>query len=295
MQTLVCFSQPQPAHTLVDYLSSQRISSIIEHSDDHYCVMLEHADDYTQAKTIAAHYIDAPHDPRYQAASWESQHSGALLGNNGKGVFNQALRDSLQPMVAQVRQYPLTYVMLLINIVIFALMNLSYASSLWVNSHLFIVPLNELGQTSQWWRLLTPNLLHFSVLHIAFNLLWWWILARPIERYLGKLSLLITFVIISLSANLGQLYVDGPNFGGMSGVVYGLLGFTWWLGWLKPQWGFTVQPQIIGFMLVWLVIGYADVLFVSMANTAHTLGLVSGCLLAVVWTQLSRFGSTSAR
>jgi len=214
--------------------------------------------------------------------------------------INQASKQSTQRWLqspntlAQLRLFPLTYLILAINLLIFGLMSVSYETRLWVDSNLFIVPLNELQQTAQWWRLLTPDFLHFSVLHIAFNLLWWWILARPIEQYLGKISLLITFVVISLSANIGQLYVDGPNFGGMSGVVYGLLGFTWWLGWLKPQWGFKVQPQIVGFMLVWLVIGYADVLFVSMANTAHTLGLVSGCLLALLWSVLgSQFSSQS--
>ena len=292
MQMLVCFNRPQPAHMLMDYLTAQRISSIVREVDGQFCVELEHAADLDTAKSITQHFIDAPNDPRYQAASWDN-------GSVDKRI-NEASKQSTQRWLqspntlAQLRLFPLTYLILAINLLIFGLMSVSYETRLWVDSNLFIVPLNELQQTAQWWRLLTPDFLHFSVLHIAFNLLWWWILARPIEQYLGKISLLITFVVISLSANIGQLYVDGPNFGGMSGVVYGLLGFTWWLGWLKPQWGFKVQPQIVGFMLVWLVIGYADVLFVSMANTAHTLGLVSGCLLALLWSVLgSQFSSQS--
>ena len=292
MQMLVCFNRPQPAHMLMDYLTAQRISSIVREVDGQFCVELEHAADLDTAKSITQHFIDAPNDPRYQAASWDN-------GSVDKRI-NEASKQSTQSWLqspntlAQLRLFPLTYLILAINLLIFGLMSVSYETRLWVDSNLFIVPLNELQQTAQWWRLLTPDFLHFSVLHIAFNLLWWWILARPIEQYLGKISLLITFVVISLSANIGQLYVDGPNFGGMSGVVYGLLGFTWWLGWLKPQWGFKVQPQIVGFMLVWLVIGYADVLFVSMANTAHTLGLVSGCLLALLWSVLgSQFSSQS--
>lgn len=292
MQMLVCFNRPQPAHMLMDYLTAQRISSIVREVDGQFCVELEHAADLDTAKSITQHFIDAPNDPRYQAASWDN-------GRVDKRI-NQASKQSTQRWLqspntlAQLRLFPLTYLILVINLLIFGLMSVSYETRLWVDSNLFIVPLNELQQTAQWWRLLTPDFLHFSVLHIAFNLLWWWILARPIEQYLGKISLLITFVVISLSANIGQLYVDGPNFGGMSGVIYGLLGFTWWLGWLKPQWGFKVQPQIVGFMLVWLVIGYADVLFVSMANTAHTLGLVSGCLLALLWSVLgSQFSRQS--
>ena len=43
-----------------------------------------------------------------------------------------------------------------------------------------------------------------------------------------------------------------------------------------------ISKPIIGFLLFWLVLGYVDVLPVNMANTAHLLGLVSGCLLAAV-------------
>lgn len=292
MQMLVCFNRPQPAHMLMDYLTAQRISSIVREVDGQFCVELEHAADLDTAKSITQHFIDAPNDPRYQAASWDNGRVDKRINEASKQSTQRWLQSP--NTLAQLRLFPLTYLILAINLLIFGLMSVSYETRLWVDSNLFIVPLNELQQTAQWWRLLTPDFLHFSVLHIAFNLLWWWILARPIEQYLGKISLLITFVVISLSANIGQLYVDGPNFGGMSGVVYGLLGFTWWLGWLKPQWGFKVQPQIVGFMLVWLVIGYADVLFVSMANTAHTLGLVSGCLLALLWSVLgSQFSSQS--
>mgnify|MGYP001025511819 FL=1 len=287
MFTLVCFSSPQPAYTLVDYLSSQHISGVVSKSEEQYCVELVNEADMAQAQIITAHFINAPHDPRYQAASWDNDNHQLYTSRSGNNssIFNRLFNRQSK---SQLTRYPLTYLIMLVNIVVFGMMIVSIETRLWVDSRLFIAPLHELQQTGQWWRLLTPNFLHFSGIHITFNLLWWWILARPIEQHLGKISLVITFLIISFSANIGQLYVDGPNFGGMSGVVYGLLGFTWWLGWLKPQWGFKIQPQIVGFMLVWLMIGYADVLFVSMANTAHSLGLVSGCLLALGWAKMGR-------
>ena len=40
-------------------------------------------------------------------------------------------------------------------------------------------------------------------------------------------------------------------------------------------------------MLIWMVIGFADVLFVSMANEAHLSGLIIGCLAALVLHQSS--------
>ncbi|TMN94189.1 rhomboid family intramembrane serine protease GlpG, partial [Pseudoalteromonas sp. S409] len=38
--------------------------------------------------------------------------------------------------------------------------------------------------------------------------------------------------------------------------------------------------SIVGFMLVWLVLGFADVLFFRKANWAHLGGLVSGMAFA---------------
>ena len=292
MNTLVCFSRPDLACTLRDYLISQRLSCVVHEVDRQYCLVLDDAVDMEQAKAITDHFVNAPHDPRYQAASWENNRRPVFTSRCDRPSSNLLQHSQIKALLIH---YPLTCLILLINIVMFGLMTVSIETRIWVDSMMFILPLKELQQTGQWWRLLTPDFLHFSGIHIAFNLLWWWILARPIEQYLGKVSLLIIFIIISLSANISQLYVDGPNFGGMSGVVYGLLGFTWWIGWLKPQWGFRIQPQIVGFMLIWLVIGYADVLFVSMANTAHTLGLVSGCLLAVAWSTVNSQDTSSTR
>lgn len=72
MQMLVCFSRPQPAHMLMDYLTAQRISSIVREVEGQYCVELEHEHDMAQAKAITEHFVDAPNDPRYQAASWDN-------------------------------------------------------------------------------------------------------------------------------------------------------------------------------------------------------------------------------
>ena len=87
-------------------------------------------------------------------------------------------------------------------------------------------------------------------------------------------------MITAVVSNLAQLIAVGPNFGGLSGVVYGVLGFVWFIGWLRPSWGIDLPKPVIGFMLLWLILGYADILWVNMANAAHTAGLVSGCAIA---------------
>jgi GlpG protein len=75
--------------------------------------------------------------------------------------------------------------------------------------------------------------------------------------------------------------VTGANFGGLSGVVYALVGFVWWFGYLAPEQGLSLAKPIVAFLLFWLVLGFVDLLPVNLANTAHLLGLISGCLLAL--------------
>ncbi len=71
----------------------------------------------------------------------------------------------------------------------------------------------------------------------------------------------------------GQFYVEGANFGGLSGVVYALLGYLWVLGYRLPHLGLTLPKSIIGFMLAWLVLGFVQP-FMAIANTAHLAGFV---------------------
>lgn len=141
----------------------------------------------------------------------------------------------------------------------------------------------SLGE-GQWWRLITPAFLHFSIAHIIFNLLWVWVIGRRIELVLGWPVLLFTFLSSGLASNFAQFWDSGPMFGGMSGFVFALLGFAWLWDRLKPGLIIGMPPALMGFMLFWLVLGYTGVLeqlgLGAIANTAHLVGLICG-LVAV--------------
>ena len=79
----------------------------------------------------------------------------------------------------------------------------------------------------QAWRLLTPIFIHFGFIHLLFNLLWLKDLGAMIERLGSPRLFLSLVVVIGIVSNVGQYLIYGPFFGGMSGVVYGLLGFVW--------------------------------------------------------------------
>lgn len=136
----------------------------------------------------------------------------------------------------------------------------------------------------QIWRLLTPDFLHFSWTHIIFNSVMLWFLGSQIEWFDGRTRLLVLFLGTSIFSNGLQYLVSGPLFGGLSGVVYGILGYCWLSQRKVPR--FQFPPALVTFAVVWMVLGFTpftEMLGLGrMANEAHLGGFVSGLALALV-------------
>lgn len=270
---LIALDQLRYADSLASYLKSQHIPVTVqpEANDSRYVLFIENEDDYDKAIEICRNFVRAPNDPIYQQAAWQHSDRTDVPDDAPKS-------DNLKRWLVSLRRSPFTGIILIISTLIFAASLIGLFKP--IASQLMIMPLGNLLQNHEWWRLLGPVLIHFSALHFIFNLLWWSMLGAQIERNLGTSFLIILFVVTALVSNLAQLFTAGPNFGGLSGVVYGLVGFIWIIGWLRPGWGMQLPKAVVGFMLVWLLLGFADVLWVNMANAAHTAGLLSGCAFA---------------
>ena len=273
---LIAFNQQSPAHLLANYLTSQHIQAAVIQHDKEFVVVLDNHDHLDRAKIIADGFLANPTDPKYQQAAWDNGKNVRLApSGNGFSVGN---------IIADAVKAPFTSVVFILCVAVYLLSLFGLFAP--IAQHLLMQPFSILSQNHEWWRLLGPAFIHFSALHIIFNLLWWGMLGAKIERTLGMSMLLIVFLMSATISNAAQALFSDPVqgnlflFGGLSGVVYAVMGFVWWLGWLRPSWGLSLPNSIVGFMLVWLVLGYADILWVNMANAAHTAGLISGCLLA---------------
>ena len=159
--------------------------------------------------------------------------------------------------------------------------------------YLYFTSLAASLDAGQWWRLLTPMLVHFGILHLAMNGLWYWELGRRIERRQGPWALLLLTVVFGLVSNAAQYLFGGPSlFGGLSGVLYGLLGHIWLYQWLAPSPLFRMPRGVLVMMLIWLLLclsGLVSLLgFGQIANAAHVGGLLVGCLSGLLGGALAR-------
>lgn len=142
--------------------------------------------------------------------------------------------------------------------------------------------LSEISE-GQLWRLFTPILIHFGIIHIAFNMIWLYQLGSAIEQRQSIKRMAMLVVVTSLLSNLAQFFWSGPSFGGMSGVVYGLLAYIWVQGKYNPRAGLGLEQNIAIMMLIWFVICWMG-LVGNIANMAHTVGLVSGAVLGLFYS-----------
>ena len=93
-------------------------------------------------------------------------------------------------------------------------------------------------------------------------------------------------IFSSVFSNLAQYFFGGPSlFGGLSGVIYGMLGYCMIID-LETKYRYELPPALYLFMIVWLILGFLGILnlfgFGNVANYAHLGGLISGIIFAMI-------------
>ena len=151
----------------------------------------------------------------------------------------------------------------------------------------FLLPLMmhdfSFADPSSWYKLVTPALLHGGFMHIAFNLAMWIYLGGRIEKNLSLLHLVLLFMLGTVIPNYLQYALYGPNFVGLSGVVFALVGYAWMVSLSQRRiYGALGLPSgFMGFSIVWIMFGLLFPNFFNMANGAHIGGIAIGLLFGL--------------
>ena len=273
MLMITSFTNPRVAQAFVDYMATQGIILTIQ---QHTQTDVWLADESQAARVNAelARFLENPGDPRYLAASWQSGHTDTGL-HYQRFPFMAAIRE---------RAGPFTLLLMAACILVFIIMNVVGDQSVMIA---LAWPYDPSLQFDVW-RYFTHALMHFSVLHILFNLLWWWYLGGLVEKRLGSGKLIVITIISALLSGYVQHKFSGPWFGGLSGVVYALMGYVWLRGERDPESGIYLQRGLITFAVVWLIAGWFDLFGMSIANGAHVAGLAVGLAMAFADTLNAR-------
>jgi GlpG protein len=146
-------------------------------------------------------------------------------------------------------------------------------------------------RAGQVWRLVTPIFLHGGLLHLLFNMVWLYQLGGQIEAQESSRYFAVMVLVLAIFCNTGQYLVSGPLFVGMSGVVYGLLGYIWMMTQFQMATRYILSQQTVMFMLVWLGLCLVGII-PHVANTEHVLGLLLGVAWGFMrsggWSQMRR-------
>ena len=292
MRSIGYLADESQAHTFADYLYVQGIENQLEfQKEEGWAIWIRDEDKLESATNFLAGFRQNPSDPRYRAEA-----SSAPQLRAAEEEKNEAYRKKLssgRQLFRPLTQYgfgPLTFALIVGCVIVFIVSK--FATDLEAIKGLFISE-RVLGhrdfsrmlpevRRGEIWRLFTPAIIHLGFLHIIFNMLWLRDLGSMIEARQGALTLAAIVLVFAVLSNFGQYYVNGPIFGGMSGVVYGLLGYIWIRGKMDPGSGLYLHPSTVNMMLIWFVLCYTGLLG-PVANTAHAVGLAAG----VAWGYLS--------
>jgi membrane associated rhomboid family serine protease len=133
-----------------------------------------------------------------------------------------------------------------------------------------------------YWGLLSSNLVHLSVWHLAFNLYWLWILGSVAEHVLGPLRYLGVVLAAAWITSSADLAVSGDMGHGISGVDYALFGLAWASRRQFPVIDRLLSRQDVMILWLWLpaglVLTWAGLM--NVGNAAHASGVVVGLVAA---------------
>jgi GlpG protein len=221
----------------------------------------------------------------------------------GQQVSTSRRPSGLASAWAQLRSSPVTTLILLLSVIVagVTLLGDNFETLSWFTFNDFRIsgdyamftPLADSLAAGQWWRIVSPMLIHFGLLHLAMNGMWFWELGKRIEMRQGGWHLLGLTLVFSAVSNYIQYMWSGPSlFGGLSGVLYALLGHCWIFQLLAPNPMYRLPRGVLIMMLVWLAVCLTGVVgllgFGEIANGAHVGGLIIGCVTGLLGGALAR-------
>ncbi len=322
MRELTSLTNQQHAERLASYLVTQSIPASVDEEQGQWIIWVVNDDDRDAAQDILAAFEQNPDDSRYDAAVDEAKKLEKQQADVQKKIRRRQVDLTKRWSGHWWYAHPATTILIAISVLVAIVCtdwrNLqggmlglpalctNFDSPILVR--LFILERALIDPTSwqlltpfgpvlkgEFWRPVTPIFIHFGVLHILFNMMWMYQLASAVEFVKGTRRYLLLVLILAVTSNLGECYWGLwhgrlPVFGGMSGVVFGMIGYVWMQGKTQPHEGLALQQQTIVYSFLWLFLCMGGAIG-PIANAAHFVGFGVGIFLGArktLWKSLLR-------
>lgn len=166
-----------------------------------------------------------------------------------------------------------TYLLILINLIIFiiTLFNYSYMINTFANYY-------EVVKDGEYYRLLTCIFMHANVYHIFFNMYALYNIGKQIEKYYGKIKYLLIYLGSGIIGSLFSATLTNNVSVGASGAIFGLFGAMVYFGYkYRTTLDGFLRSGIIPIILINLLLGF---IIPNVDVSAHIGGLLGGLLLS---------------
>jgi rhomboid protease GluP len=137
---------------------------------------------------------------------------------------------------------------------------------------------NHLIIQGQYWRLITPVLLHGSIIHIGFNMYALFIFGPSLEKHMGHARYLTLYLLSAFAGNVISFIFTPANSLGSSTAIFGLIGAQAVFFYLNRSLFAGMARQALGQIAVIAAINFMIGLSPAIDNWGHLGGLIGGAI-----------------
>lgn len=186
------------------------------------------------------------------------------------------------------KKYPITFSLILMIIIVYVYTSLKYGIDMNAYQGIEAGGFNPVLVIAwkQYYRLLTANFIHFGIMHIFCNAYSLYNLGTLMERILGLKKYLLVICVSMISTTLFPFllyFLNGTGatsiMGGISGVIFGLIGSLLALAYLYRDIYMYLFKQVASSLILMLLISF---MIPSISLTGHIGGMIGGFLVTLL-------------
>ena len=302
MRQIGTLSDAGEAKRFGDYLLAHGIANSVEEGGQGWSIWVHSDDDLERGKVELDQFSASPGDAKYASIARKADQVRSEEQKRQKRLRKNFVDVRTSWAAIGSGSRPVTLMLVIICCVVAAMSKFGDSFNVVDPLHIASMKMTERGPVTpdtrlqdvlhgQVWRLVTPIFVHYGILHLFFNMSWLLTFGAMIEGRKSGWWLLCLVVLVAVPSNLAQYFhTHSANFGGMSGVVYGMFGYLWMKQRYQPSEGLGLPPNTAWYMMAWLVLCMTG-LVGPVANTAHLVGLVVGVMIGILpygWRRLTR-------